>query len=119
MRRGSGGKETVPALKSFTLKAATLQDQQRHRHRLTASRHCRQHDKEAEEEAEARDEEPERSRRKAEDDEQEKHDEPRVTFGFGREHDCSINEIGWSRAGGGGGTVSLTSRRGRGGRVQR
>lgn len=56
-----------------------------------------------------------RSRGRAEDDELEKHDGPRATFSFGRERDCSINEIGWRREGeGGGGAVSLAQPRGRG-----
>lgn len=55
-----------------------------------------------------------RSRGRAEDDELEKHDGPRATFSFGRERDCSINEIGWRREGkGGGGAVNLAQPRGR------
>lgn len=56
-----------------------------------------------------------RSRGRTEDDELENHDGPRATFSFGRERDCSINEIGWRREGeGGGGAVSLAQPRGRG-----
>lgn len=53
-------------------------------------------------------------RSRGREEELEKHDGPRATFSFGRERDCSINEIGWRREGkGGGGAVNLAQPRGR------
>lgn len=104
---GAGGKATVPTSKRVhfeggNLAGSALASASAHsKSSLSIRKRRRRRGRES-------------SRGKSEDDELEKRDGPRATFGFGRERDCSINEIGWRREGGGGAAVSLAQPRGRG-----